>query len=70
MAGFTVLQVVRIAQGVTTNEAWKWKEARRGAPDIPLPPHPYNRGWRRNFAEVLRPRAALARALRAAVKRE
>ena len=59
VVGFTGAQVHRIVVGVTTNESWKAKDvgataAQRGV---------FNRGWRRNFSEVLFPHTHLANAV-------
>jgi len=73
--GFTGLQLYRVIIGMTTNESWKIKEMRSagdvvvnssgngGAGGSSLSFH-YNRGWRRNFAEVMFPKYYLLQSLR------
>ncbi len=75
--GFTALQMYRITIGMTTNESWKIKEMRaagievnsggragRGGDGRSSLPYHYNRGWRRNFAEIMFPKYYLLQSLR------
>ncbi|KAG7672994.1 hypothetical protein NADE_001206 [Nannochloris sp. 'desiccata'] len=70
--GFTGLQIYRIKIGMTTNESWKIKEMRSAGAVVatrsgnglsPSYSH-YNRGWRRNFAEIMFPKYYLLQSLR------
>jgi hypothetical protein len=64
VAGFLALHLWRVATGVTTNEAFKWRELRQEAGrGAALPRNAYDRGVARNFAEVLFPRRHLREAL-------
>lgn len=62
--GFTVMQLYRVVVGVTTNESWKAKELRAaGGGEALIDGRGYNKGWRRNFAEIIFPKYYLLMAL-------
>ena len=55
--GFTAMQLYRVAIGVTTNESWKAKEVRlAGVGAFLVDGKGYNKGWKRNFAEIIFPK--------------
>ena len=68
--GFTAVQMYRVSIGMTTNESWKIKEMRASGGvlsngnDGGRDSYCYNRGWRRNFAEILFPKYYLLQSLR------
>lgn len=64
--GFTALQIYRIIIGMTTNENFKLVANSRGGGNDGSRSlsSSYNRGWKRNFAEIVFPKYYLLKSLR------